>query len=480
LPGVNLTVPFAVSATDPQHQISSVKYTIGGQGGRSGTASPTGSPGAWSFTDNVGILTTGDHPLIVTAYDSTGKQLASFTGVVQVVDLPLSFDLKAAFPGGSPQEVQDLRFIRSIPLSETFTGTIKGLPDYYQHSSLQIKLGNGLVTGVTPESIGGNLGFVFTKDAGGLPNGTTNISVLVGSVDLSRFGAEPEPVLAINKPSWLAASTPSFNVQDGSYHFDHAHPEAKLTIPTPPVHTGIDWLDAKLKNLKTFARLKADLDVVAPLVLNEPAPTFKVNSLQAEAKVLGQSVWNQTYGSSSIVIGGKLDPQNLTPTGLSIALAKPELLGTQTFLDKTFSIQFTQAQPLLGVEASLHVLLTGSLTANAGIEFTWQQDHLALDPAGTFFHLKAVANATISVSAKAQILNGWLGTYEATAFLKVKLTLDGTAHFGGSLAHPSLASTDLHAVLSGSFGYHVLGTQKITKDPIDQGDSEVIDPITLF
>jgi hypothetical protein len=212
-----------------------------------------------------------------------------------------------------------------------------------------------------------------------------------------------------------------------------------------------------------------------------------VNLLQTDAQVLGQPVWNKSYtpASDNLAFGGQLDSQSLTPNGLYIRLAQPDDLGTKIFLDKTFSIHFPVAEPLLSVDASVHVVLTGDLKADAGIQVSWQNNQLTLDPGtapgtGTFVEFVATATPTIEAKVQAQILHGWLGTFQASAFVNSTLTVTGTAQFSGPVSNPTLASTDLHASLSGSYGYSLSGTQKVTDDSIKSSDSVPFGPISLF
>jgi hypothetical protein len=478
LPGVPLNVPFTVSATDPGHAIQSVTWTISGKGGGSGTATPAG-PGTWTFPFDVGNLDTSAHALTITAFDSSGKQITppSVTPYTAQLDTNphLSLTLTGQIGAGSATDVNQLRFIHStdprLAVNETFKGEVVGLPDYYTHSSVVITLSGAPIPNVKLETTDGNLGFEFDKDAETLPPRTSPVGVKVGFQDLSKFGAAPQPLVAVKLPAWLKNGTPSVDPSSpaaGAYHFtDVRLPLVDLSIPLAPVHTGVAWLDNQLKGLKTFADLTATVAVTVPLnVTQTPTVDTTGDHLDAQATVLGQPVWQHSYDTSMLKSGGTLDPKTLQANSIFVRLAAPidlaKELGKEklVLLDKTFSATFPVVAPLVSAKATLAVQLVGSLSVDAGIQLGWQT-HWVVQSPGSFLTVTATAEAHVEATLNAKVD---LGLFEvvsvevAKAFIDAKLTISGTATFSGSLPGlPSIASTSLEATLKGNYGFVFLG-----------------------
>jgi hypothetical protein len=214
LPGVELSVTFTVSADDPGNQVAYVTWSVSGS---TKTATPSGDS-SWTFEQDVSVVQSGkDLPLIVTAYDSSDNKLDTFNGTLHALSDPLTFDLTGSAPGSGPQPVSNLRFINSVSLSETFTGTIGNLPEYYD-DDLTAKLGFDDWP-VTFQSTNGGVGFTITTDAGQLPVGPDFVSVLVGSQDISVFGAPTQMLDSEPVPQWLQNIQSNNIFLGGTYHF---------------------------------------------------------------------------------------------------------------------------------------------------------------------------------------------------------------------------------------------------------------------
>jgi hypothetical protein len=465
LPGVSLSVPFSVSANDPSNQIASVKWSV--NGGTTKIASPAANH-TWTFNvPNVGQYSV-DPSLVVTAYDSNGNQVGTrFDGSLHLTPLPLTFQLTA----GNNTAVEDLRFIHSVPANETFTGTIGNLPAYYDNL-LNVNLG------IAPWKGAQFQGSTFTlpTDAGQLPIGNTPVSVLAGTVDLSRFGAAAHNVDEIATPSWFtnaAASFSSSEGSDGTYHFDNARVSA-ITFQRPAPHTGLDWLDAHLANLTTDVDLSAFINIVAPLNVNAPV-TFDGQRIRTKAVVLGQTVVPETtYASSAVTIGGTLDTQTLDPNGLSIALNP--VTYNATFLKQSFTIPVTTHVPGLSVTVKLEVNFTGALTFEGGVALTTEGGHVILDPNGTFLEL--TASPTLAIDASLTV--SFIG-FSVTGSAFGDATLDVTAgvEFSGTPLAPQVASTNLDVTLSGHYGWSVFTRVGKDQTPLGQ-DTEPFGPFELL
>jgi hypothetical protein len=481
LPGATLQTPFTITAAnDPQHDIASVKWTVAG--GKSGTATRAGKD-QWSFKTDVGQLTEGDHALTVTAYNAAKAALGTYAGTIHVAKLALGFDLQGAYAGATPDEVANLRFVRTIAVSETFTGTLAGVPDYYQHASVQVMLDNAKAPGVTLQSAGGSLGFQFNKDGGTLAKGSTPVTALISGVPLSKLSTQAVPppnLLALDRPGWLKDAKATWLA--GTYTFDHAKP-ALVQLSVPTLKTGIDWVDTKLKTLTTGASLKPDLDVAIPLDVHTD-PTVGINSLTASAQVLGHSIWQNTYGPGDATVTLKLDPLTLEPNDLKVSLGKQDL-GTATLLSKTFSVPILpQLTPAVTITAGLTLTMTGNVTLNgAGVEVSWAGDQLAFVADGTFIDITVSATGTATGAATAAVVGGWLGKYTASGTVKATLAITGRATIGGPATAPQLVSKQLIGQLvDGSYDYSLTGTPKETDTPEDEKDQPAgtFGPVTLF
>src|SRR5581483_3336899 len=116
-------------------RVASVKWTIAGTGGASGTATgPAGGP--WTFSKNLAKLTAGSHTLTVTGLGANHQPVAgaSFKGTLKVTKLPLTFNVQAGYAGAAPGPLKQLRFLQKVPLAIDFSGAVAGLPSYYQHN----------------------------------------------------------------------------------------------------------------------------------------------------------------------------------------------------------------------------------------------------------------------------------------------------------------------------------------------------------
>ena len=415
------------------------------------TADASG-PTSWTVSQNVsGVQSGKDLPLVVTAYDSSDNPLDTFNGTLHPLSDPLTFDLSGAYSGGNPDPVGNLRFINSVQLEEIFTGTIGNLPNYYQ-GQLQVLLN------ITPWNVdfqNANGGVVFTSpslDAGQFPVGLDPVTVLVGGLDLSRFGAESQNIDVIDSPSWLSDGSASFNTDDGAYHFDNATVGGgSLQLPAPT--TSSDWINQKLQldQLTTDVGLTATLNVVAPLDVGSDA-TFNGTTLTAEAIVLGKTFLPQTqYAPQNVT--GKLDNLTLDPIGLSISLA-PVQLPTQTLLNETFTIPvLTTTTPVITGTISLNATLTASGMFEGGIALMQSNGQIVLDPSGSFFTLTVTPTATVTVSAEADLFWG-LVKLKASAFGSITVVAGGTARFQGSPLNPTVsASTNFGVNVSGDYDY---------------------------
>lgn len=481
VPGLTLNVPFSVTlSNDPSFAVASVRWSV--DGGSWVTARPGAVPGAWRFAYNVGALAAGTHALTVAAYDAAGQPLPGvvFRATFAVQSLPVTFSLDAEPNGANPVPAGSLRFLQSVHLSTTFVGTVNGLPSYYQNSPMQVLLGSQPVA-FLPMNLGGPLGFQFTIDAGTLPAGTTWVSVHIGSVGLRALGTSPLPVEAVAEPGWLSGAVVSFDGQHQAYDFTHVRPTVQLTAGASPVPTHLAWLDQKLHGQATGVTLTPDMAVTVPLDPSQ-SPTFTVNSLHVVGQALGRTVWNQTYTAAQLTVGGQLDPQTVTPQGLTIQLAQPTVLGPTTLLKRQFNVSYPVSAPLKKVAATVGLLLSASsMTADAGLALDWQNNHAVLDPTGTFFQLAATATATGNAAATATVVKGWRGKYSAQAFVQLALGLSGTARFGGTRTAPQLDPTsDFHVNLGGSYGYTVTGHQAGTGNPVNVSNTSALGPFVLI
>ncbi len=490
LPGVSLSAPFTVSVSDPSHQVSSIKWTISGTGGGGGVATKKNSS-TWTFTENVGQLAAGsNHTLIVTAYNGAGKAVGDpFTGTVSMTTGPLSLAVKAAYPGGDPLKVTDLRFINGPALNETFTGTIAGMPDYYKNSQLQVYLDTVAVSSkVTPLSIDGNLGFQFTTNVGAVAVGSPGITARVGTQPITKFGAQPEKMLVVKEPGWLNKSKLSF--LSGAYVFNGVAPAVALMSVKTPAITSIPWLSSYVNGKTNSFSLTPNFNVKIPVVKAQDA-TVAVNSLTANLTLLGKDVWKQVYSSSAVEADLKLDP-NLQPTDLKLTVTSvPQTIETITFLDRKFTVPIhTLLTPAVTITASLGLKVIGNLAVQgAGVEMTWAGSQLAWVPDGTFIQLLVTAKGSVSAEGTAVVAGGWLGTYSASGRIDAILAISGKAELGGLITRPVLVAPSLKGTLLGSYYYSFDGflgitkpkaTEEVQKDQPDGTFPADGQPVTLF
>ena len=489
LHGVSLNNPFTVSETNLDGQIASVEYDL--DGGPFIAAQSSGT-NQWTFTQNVGQLKlpAGTHQLEVIANDASGNELATYVGSVVVVD-KLRFDLGVSV-GGATVDDANLRFLSGVPAAVDFTGTIAGLPQYYENQ-LQVFVGASPMKLSFDANQNETSIFHFDYDTSKLkagPKGAAAITQVKAAVDHlpldTVFGDTPETLTAIAEPAWLKTGKPSFDSQTDAYQFADAKP-AVAQLSAPELATGIEWLDGGLKKLTTSVTLTPDLTVLVPVDINS-SPTAAAQSLTASALVLGFPVWQATYTSGDVNVGLALDPNTLEPNDLSVTLAHAVNLANETLLDKTFSIPLkTSFDPLVRLTASLALKLTGSLDVNgAGMELKWENNQLNWVAAGTFIDMEATVDGEGIAFGKAVIASGLLGTYAASVEVDATLDITGRAELGGPVAHPQLVSPQLTGTIEGSYYYGLTGVDKKTGKPIQEPDRTPDGtfgpngPVTLF
>lgn len=469
LPRIALRAPFSIVVTDPQHQVASLKWSIAG--GESGLATRVGKTQTWTFNPNVGLAASG--ALTITPYDASGHAIASgvFQGMLDVKPLPLVIQIQASSPGALATDVGNLRFLQGIPLAETFTGTVSGIPPEYNGTAVRVYVGSTAYAGTLPR-------MAFAVNVGTL-GAKTKVQATIGGVPLSTLSSNPLPelnLIASSIPAWLKGPKPV--VRNGVYEFDKVNiPVAKQAVAIPA--TGTQWLDAQLKNLTTSFTLTPSVNVLIPIAASTdgPKPSVVVNSLTAQFILANQTVWTQVYGAKDVIAALKLNPQTLNVDDLSLALAHPgQVPKPQTFLNRTFSVPIpTSLTPAVTVTASLALKLTGSLTINgAGMELTYNGKNLAFVSSGTFVDMTALAHGTATAPAKATVVGGWLGTFTASASMTADLSISGRAELGGSAG--------LKGILTGSYKYSLAGTPKSTKQQVKVIDQPAgtFGPWTLF
>jgi hypothetical protein len=106
-------------------------------------------------------------------------------------------------------------------------------------------------------------------------------------------------------------------------------------------------------------------------------------------------------------------------------------------------------------------------------------------PTGTFLQLTATGTGSATGGLTGEILNGWVGEVDAKGTVNVKLELDALARFGGQVASPKLASSQVKATLSGDLHYRIKGTlftlEVIDLDSADDGtDDDKFGPYQLY
>lgn len=497
LQGVSWNAPFTVSVTDPNHQVSSIKWAINGTGGSSGTAKKTDAS-TWTFSTDVGKLDTSSHTLTVTAYDKSGKPVGGpFTGPVNVINsLPL--DLQANVPGTEPVDASQLRLIDkfSNPPTLTFTATTENLPlpDIYNNRlaiTFVNRVGNSTVLS-QPVTFSDNTA-TFSASSKLFHDTVTSatdqsydydvyltpaMSFKVGSTQKRLSSAtETSPhIFVVSQPDWLSKSKTTL-FQNGDYVFNSVSPAvALLSVKTPSiVDKTVSWLSIPQVNGTTNSvTLSPNLIVSIPVDKTQDA-TATVNKLTAALTVLGLPVWSQDYTSSDVKAALKLDSTTLQPNDLTLTFPNlPQTIASQTFLDKTFTIPIkTPLDPAVTITASLGLKLTGALTIqDAGLELTWAGNQLAWVAAGTFIELEASATGTITAKGTAKVLGGYLGAYTAYGRVDATLTIDGKTSLGGSVSKPSLVDPSLTGTLGGSYYYSFNGVFGKTKSTAKQEDDE--------
>jgi hypothetical protein len=279
----------------------------------------------------------------------------------------------------------------------------------------------------------------------------------------------------------------AFDPASGNYRFHHARPKlVNFDIPAPKVDTGIPALNAEIAKLDTFALLTPDLDAVAPLAMDGPAPTVVANSLTASVTVLGDSIYNKMLNPpSSLTFGGTLDQPTLDPKGVFVTLNEQDL-GQKTYFTKKFIIKYPVAGPVFGVEASLGLKLTGDMKVRGGIEINADSNHnLILNSDGTYlgitFTLKGEATADVGFSLGVGFLKVVSDPF-AHAFINGTLNISGEAAFEGPVSAPTIdsAMSNLSGNLSGDYGFSVLDFNKQTDKQQTDGTDPAWGPVTLF
>jgi hypothetical protein len=290
---------------------------------------------------------------------------------------------------------------------------------------------------------------------------------------------ETDTLHVVPFPKWLAPSGAQFDGTSNKYLINASFVLSKIEAPV--LTTGFDPLDQVLAGLPTDAKATAQVILQAPLDAQTPV-TWTGQQVQGSAEVLGNPVWQETYSSSKLDVGGSLDGETLDPNSFFVRLKQPEQLPTLTFFDKTITIPAFHAGPL-HFDLGLHFLVTGTLTANAGIEVTKVGSSIVFDPNGTFVTL--TPKLTTKVDAQVPVDVGPWTLVTATVTFDVTFTLGMTAHWGGPLTNPSISSYQVKATLDGHYDYHIVFGKPDKKKEKDNDKPEddtgiPFGPYTLF
>jgi hypothetical protein len=473
LPNVDLPNTFNVlidgNAAD---YVTSVTWQIGTH---HGNATRVANSHNWTFSSNMADYTAGTKDLIVSAFNANGVLMEEYHGAV-VHLAKLNFELQVD-PGASDSltNVEDARFFMSIAANLKFQGTIDELATFY-HDKTQVYVGNTPVAvSYQGASVGALTTFTFSYDVGTLspgPSGTIGVDVEINRRSIQSYGDDKEWLRAVARPTWLAAAGTSYNSTDGEYEFRNLRPSL-LSYNAVIKKTGQAWLDRELKKLESFTRLQAELNIDAPLQTAEIVD-FSSSKLIAEANLLGQQVWKQTYASSDLRFEGSLNSITLDPAAMSVRLKTPIPLANETFLDKSFDVNLiSKLAPqlpdwLLSARFALGLKIMGSLTVDGGIMLSKVGSTVQYVSGGTFIQLNAIPQVESQAKIAAKVAGGWLVDFEGSTTCLASLDINCTARYSGSIyAAPAIASISVSAQLTLAYRIQVKGTLAKSMDFVD-------------
>lgn len=456
IPGVSFSVPFTMhldGASVPPYKMG---YSL--DGGRTAVAAkPTSDPFTWTFNLNVGQLKAGNDGIDFGAIDKSFRYIATQHATLNMTAKP-DFKLMVA-PGGNPDakiSAGDSRFLKGPSAPVHFVGEFTDVPTYYQ-SNLSVFF-NGKYW-KSPQSTGEKTAKIeFDQDGSKLPIGLDISTARIGQNSLKATNPAENSVLVIQNPGWLKGGAWSFDQTAGHYHIKDAvvslAPPMKKSLVTPYV-----WLNPFLKGLDTSNKLEATMDVDAPMNMTEDID-WSGSKLHAAAKVLGVSVWDETWDSGKLLVTGKVDGKTLRPVALGLRLKQPEDLGSETFFDRSATIPLTPHTPKGVLDANLGfgLKVSGDLKASAGVLMTWKNNSVQWDPTGTFVSLNATIDLSPTVSFSAMAVGGWLVEITGGATLNLHFHLDGQVSFKGLVTGlPAVASSTYAAWLNGDYHFNVHG-----------------------
>lgn len=474
LPGVGLLNTFTVQVLgDGSSEVSTVTWTIGE---KTGTATRIAQSNEFSFQVDMADFTAGSHAINVQAKNSSGTVVEEFAGAVihtNVLNFELQVDPGAA---GDPLDSESIRFFKDITANVALTGTVDGLGSFYRNQ-VQVLVGPSLLN-VTWEGDPGQLQrFSGTRNVGNLSLGTTDVNLTVGGLSVTRFGDTLEHLKSVALPTWLVGGTKTYNSVTGEYEFHDTKP-ALLDYRAALPKTGQKWLDTQLKKLKTFVTVATELNIDAPLQVTDTVD-FSASKITAEAELLGQTIFDETFTSDELAFGGTLDSLTLDPTGFSVRLKDP-IEFDSTFLDQKFSFNLLSRagvrlpESVASAKFELALKILGTATLDAGILITKEGSSIEFAPSGTFVTITASPQGTAEAALTAKVAGGWLADFDGRIESTGTLTITGTVRFSGGLLTPKIDSATLSAKFKLEYRIRIHGTlaKKLSLVDYDSGSEE--------
>jgi hypothetical protein len=408
-------------------------------------AQGNGTPG-FITPAQLGIPPAGAAGLLLQVFDDQGNPLqdANLSNNSATLAYSPSVTVSATYNGNADATTIG-RFFSGIPLVEPFTVTLnQDLAAVIGPNSTGVTLDVGSVPPITATANSATQ-YLASYDVSQL-SGDTALSVNV-SENGRVLASAPNATLHVDPlPSWLSASTGIFDYSSSSYQFNNVTLGANVKVPTLPID--FEPLQKVLARLSSSASVVASLNITAPLDVNSTV-TWSGQKVTGKAVVLGSTVWDETYDSDDLLVGGTLTSETLNPNGFYVKLANPEQLPDATFFNQNITVPIFNGPVTFNI--GLKVLVTGTLTADAGVQINTSGNSVVFVPDGTFITLTPTLTTQITASFPVTVGKWTLLTPYFTS--DIALTVIVTGHWGGALTSPDLSSYTLKGTLAGDYDY---------------------------
>jgi hypothetical protein len=280
-----------------------------------------------------------------------------------------------------------------------------------------------------------------------------------------------------------------------TYSYSATNPAYRITdarssvakFEGPALVTDVGWLDAELANTHTYASLAANVNIAAPMRLDQTPEVF-VLGLAADFVLGDKTALRHTFPLKKLNVDAALDPLTLQPDHFKVALKDPAGFSGETMRNPLLNIYAVvliapELSPPVTITAELPLRMRGALNVfGAGLEMQRVNDQLEWVPDGTFIDLNALTTRSVTRTGSAVVAGGWDGNYMASLTVDATLAIHGKTTLGGLISAPQLASRGLVGTLEGSYFYSLDGTVKGTGDEfhLKNVPAGTFGPVMLF